>query len=186
MATRPAVKRTKTRRQTVKTVKRPAKRVQQAVRTPIAHTAAALAGVIDDYEGVRQVVARYCHALDQGRLDEVGALFHRNAVFAVSFEGGQKHTGREAIQAWYERFFRERPGEFRHMRHKIFEPVVTVKGATAVSSTYFDAESVENGTIGVAVGRYDDTLVKEQGRWLFKERTITVFYRYSLGSPQEW
>jgi hypothetical protein len=179
------MKKPKAVRRTAKALKKPAKRVQRAVRAPAAHTTA-LAGAMDDYEGVRQVLARYCHVLDHGRFDEVGALFHRDAVFSVSFEDGQKHTGREAIQAWYGRFFRERSGEFRHTRHKIFEPVVTVNGTTAVSSTYFDADFVESGTIRGAAGRYDDTLVKEQGKWFFKERTITVFYRYSLGSPQEW
>ncbi len=185
MATRPAVKKTRAVRRTIKAVKKPAKRVQRAVRTSTA-PASTLARVVDDHEGVRQVVARYCHVLDQQKFAELGALFHRDAVFSVSFEGGQKHMGRETIQAWYERFSRERSGEFRHVRHKIFEPVIRVNGTTAVSSTYFDAEVVENGTIWVAVGCYDDTLVKERRQWFFKERAINVFYRYSLGSPQEW
>jgi len=142
--------------------------------------------MVDDHEGVRQVLSHYCHALDQGKLNEVGALFHRDAVFAVSFESGQQHTGRETIQAWYEQFLRERPGQFGQMRHKIFEPLISINGTTAIASTYFDADSVEqDGTVRVVAGRYDDTLVKENGQWFFKERTITVFYRYSLGSSQE-
>jgi hypothetical protein len=185
MATRPAVKKTKAGQRAAKMIKKPAKRVQQAVRTSTAQRATP-AGAMDDYEGVRQVVARYCYALDHQRFDELGGLFHRNAVFSVSFEGGQKHIGRETIQAWYEQFSRQRSGEFNHVRHKIFEPMINFNGTTAVSSTYFDAEVVENGTIWIAVGRYDDTLVKERGQWFFKERTINVFYRYSLGSPQEW
>jgi SnoaL-like domain len=72
------------------------------------------------------------------------------------------------------------------MRHKIFEPLLTVTGNTATAATYFDADSVEeNGAVRIVTGRYDDLLVKEQGQWFFKERTITVFYRYSPGQCQE-
>jgi hypothetical protein len=184
MATQRTAKKARAVRKLTKAAKKPARRVQRVARTSAVRTPARVT-TIDDHEGVRQVLTRYCYALDQGKFDDVGALFHREASFSVSFDG-QKHTGRETIQAWYERFFRERPGEFRHMRHKIFEPMITITGATAVSSTYFDADSVENGTIRMTVGRYDDTLVKEGGQWFFKERTITVFYRYSLGNPQEW
>ena len=94
MATQRVAKKTKAVRKPTRVVKKPALRARQASRTPAARTAAR-AATIDDYEGARQVLSRYCHALDQGKLGEVGALFHRNAVFSVSFEG-QKHTGREA------------------------------------------------------------------------------------------
>lgn len=184
MAARRVVKKTKAVRKPTKAVKKPAGRVQ-ARRTPAARTATRPGGM-DDYEGARQVLSRYCYALDRGKLAELGPLFHRDAAFSVSFEGGQKHTGRATIQAWYERFFLQRPGQYRHMRHKIFEPLMTVNGHTATASTYFDADSVEeDGGVRVVAGRYDDVLVKEQGQWFFKERTITVFYRYSPGHCQE-
>jgi ketosteroid isomerase-like protein len=141
---------------------------------------------INDAEGAHQLLSRYCFALDSGKLEELGSLFHRDAAFSVSFESGQKHTGRDTIQAWYNRFFEQRPGQYRHMRHKIFAPLLTVTGDTATASTYFDADSVEaDGSVRVVSGRYDDVLVKEQGKWFFKDRTITVFYRYSPGKCEE-
>jgi hypothetical protein len=139
-----------------------------------------------DYQDVCQVLSRYCFALDRGRFEDLGPLFHRDAIFSVSFENGQKHTGRETIQAWYERFFQQRPGRYRHMRHKIYEPLVTINGNAATTATYFDADSVDQeGKIYVITGRYDDSLVKENGQWFFHERTITVFYHYSPGNGQE-
>jgi hypothetical protein len=72
------------------------------------------------------------------------------------------------------------------MRHKIYEPLITVSGNTATSSTYFDGESKDaNGQVQIVAGRYDDSLVKEGGQWFFKERTITVLYHYSPGSGRE-
>jgi len=186
MAAQRGARKTKAVRKSAKAAKKPAQRLQQTPRTSAARIATSRAKTANAHEGVRYLLTRYCHALDRGNLAEVGALFHHDATFAVSFEGGQHHTGRETIQAWYERFFNERPGEHRHMRHKIFEPMVSVHGTNATASTYFDADSVApDGSVRVIAGRYDDTLMKEQGQWFFKERTITVLYHYSPGSCQE-
>jgi len=186
MATQRGVKKTKAvMRKPARALRKPARRVHKVSRAaaPRTGTRAETAG---DPEGARQLLSRYCHALDQGRLADLGSLFHRDAEFSVSFEGEQKHTGRETIQAWYDRFFQQRPGQYRHMRHKIFEPLLTINGNTATAATYFDADSVdEGGSVRVVTGRYDDVLVKEQGQWFFKERTITVLYHYSPGQCQE-
>ena len=186
MATQRGVKKTKAvMRKPARALRKPARRVQKVSRVPVrgAGTRAETGG---DPEGARQLLSRYCHALDQGRLADLGSLFHRDAEFSVSFEGEQKHTGRETIQAWYDRFFQRRPGQYRHMRHKIFEPLLTINGNSATAATYFDADSVdEGGSVRVVTGRYDDVLVKEQGQWFFKERTITVLYHYSPGQCQE-
>jgi hypothetical protein len=185
MANPRAAKKTKAAvRKPTKAVKKLARRVQRTSRT--AAPRATIRTAMSDYEGARQVLSRYCHVLDSGRLEDLGPLFHRDAVFSVSFENGQTHVGRDTIQAWYQRFFQQRPGEYRYMRHKIYEPFMTVNGNTATSSTYFDADSVDaDGSLRVVAGRYGDVLVKEQGQWFFKERTITAFYRYSPGQCQE-
>lgn len=189
MATRRGAKKVNAVRKSTKTLKTPTRRTPHARRTasPRARARTAKAAVAtSDYEGARQLLSRYCFALDRGNLDELVSLFHHDAVFSVSFENGQQHTGRETIRAWYERFFQQRPGQYRHMRHKIYEPLLTVTGNTATASTYFDADSVEgDGRVRVVAGRYDDTLVQEHGQWFFKERTITVFYRYSPGPCEE-
>jgi hypothetical protein len=186
MATQRGVKKTKAAmRKPAKAVRKSARQVQRVSRASVPRTAKH-SETVSDSEGARQLLSLYCHALDQGRLEGLSSLFHRDAEFLVSFEGGQKHTGRETIQAWYNRFFQQRPGQSRHMRHKIFEPLLTINGSTATAITYFDADSVdEGGAVRVVAGRYDDALVKEQGQWFFKERTITVFYHYSPGQCQE-
>jgi|GEM_PF-1119441 len=185
MATQRHVKKVKTARKTAARANRPAARSPRMTRTGKA-PAARPTTTAEDYEGVRQVLSRYCFALDRGDLGTLSALFHRQADFSVSFENGQKHTGRDTIHSWYARFFQQRPNQYQHMRHKIYEPLVTVSGNTATSSTYFDSDSKDaNGQVQVLAGRYDDSLVKEGGQWFFKERTITVLYNYSPGSGQE-
>jgi hypothetical protein len=134
------------------------------------------------YEGARQLLSRYCTLIDQGRLVELSELFHPNARFSVSFDSQPFHTGREAILAWYTRFFRSRAGKVRHARHKIFEPDLVVNGNSATASTYFDSDFVEqNDDVTVLAGRYDDVFTQAPGRWLFMERSITICYHYSPG-----
>ncbi|HXG18452.1 MAG TPA: nuclear transport factor 2 family protein [Methylomirabilota bacterium] len=185
MAIQRAAKNAKAVRRPAKVAKKPARRAQHASRS-IAARRSERTITISDYEGARQLLSRYCFALDSGRLDELGALFHRDAAFSVSFEQGQQHTGRDTIQAWYGRFYEARPGQFRHTRHKIFEPLLSINGDTATSSTYFDADSIDpDGNVRVISGRYDDVMVREQGQWFFKDRKITVLYHYSPGKGEE-
>ena len=185
MATQRVTKNTKAVRKPIKAVKKTAQRVQRVSRATTARRAEKAAAV-SDYEGARQLLSRYCFALDGGRLDELGRLFHREAIFSVSFDGGRRHAGRDTIQAWYTQFYQARPGQFRHTRHKIHEPLLTLKGNVMTSSTYFDSDSIgPDGNVRVISGRYDDVLVKEEGQWLFKDRTITVLYHYSPGRGEE-
>jgi hypothetical protein len=184
MATQKQVKKTKTVRKAAAPGKKPAKRAPQVARA--SSSRAVTSAMAGDYESVRQVLSRYCFALDSGNLDELSLLFHRHADFSVSFEKGLKHNGRDTIHSWYARFFQERPRQFHYMRHKLFEPVITINGKTATTSTYFDSEAKDDdGRVQMISGRYDDTLVKEGGAWFFKERTITVLYYYSPGMGQE-
>ncbi|NOT56053.1 MAG: nuclear transport factor 2 family protein [Deltaproteobacteria bacterium] len=167
----------------VKTTVRPLQRARQAAP---GRTRSSPPSLSESVEGVRQVLSRYCFALDTLALQEVGALFHRDATFSVSFDREQQHTGRETIKAWYARFFQQRPGQYSHMRHKLYEPRVTIHGDTATAVTYFDSDAVDqDGKIIVIAGRYDDTLVRESGQWFFKDRRITVLYHYSPGTSRE-
>jgi hypothetical protein len=185
MAMQRITKKTKAVRKPIKTMKKPARRAQNANRAAAARR---VENVIttSDYEGARQLLSRYCFALDRGRLEELSPLFHRDATFSVSFESGLQHTGRDTIHAWYAQFYQARPGQFRHTRHKIYEPLLVIDGATATSSTYFDADSIDpDGNVRVISGRYDDVMVKEEGQWFFKDRMITVLYHYSPGKGEE-
>lgn len=167
-------------------IKKPARRLPQARRHALTRKVISPSPAVGDHEAIRNVLSRYCFALDSGNLKDLSSLFHRQADFSVSFENGQKHNGRDTIHSWYARFFQQRPDQYRYMRHKLFEPLITISGKTATASTYFDSESKDAaGQIQMITGRYDDSLIKEDGQWFFKERTISVFYNYSPGSGQE-
>ena len=185
MALRRSLSKAKAVRKTATPTKKSLRPPQRVRQSPTVR-ARSVPSLSESVAGVRQILSRYCFALDRGDMNELGPLFHRDATFSVSFEREQQHTGRETIQAWYERFFQQRPGQYRHMRHKIYEPLVILHDDTATATTYFDSDSVDSeGKVHIIAGRYDDTLLKESGQWFFKERTITVLYHYSPGSSEE-
>ena len=143
MAAPRAAKKTKAARKVTKVVKKPARRAPQAQRAVATRRTMAAAVTGSDYEGARQLLSKYCYALDRGQLDVLGLLFHRDAAFAVSFDSGKTHTGRDTIQAWYGQFYQARPGQYRYPRHKLFEPYLVITGDTATASTYFDSEFLD-------------------------------------------
>ena len=186
MATQRPARKVKVAAKRAIATKKPVQRMQPARRSVPTRKVTSSSSAIDDHEAVRGVLSRYCFALDSGNVSELSSLFHRQADFSVSFENGQKHKGRDTIHSWYTHFFQQRPDQYQHMRHKLFEPLITISGKTATTSTYFDSESKDaHGQIQMITGRYDDSLIKEDGQWLFKERTIRIFYNYSPGSGQE-
>ncbi len=186
MATARAAKKAKAARKPTKVVKKPARRAQSARRTASVRRTTSASATGNDYESARQLLSKYCYALDRGQLEALSLLFHRDAAFAVSFESGKKHAGRDTIEAWYGQFYQARPGAYRHPRHKLFEPYLVMSGDTATASTYFDSDFLDpDGDVCILAGRYDDVLVKEQGQWFFKDRTISVLYHYSPGKGEE-
>jgi hypothetical protein len=185
MATQRGAKKAKAVPKSITTAKKSARRVQQVSRTATTRRATTTA-TTSDYEGARQLLSRYCFALDNRRFDEIAPLFHREAAFSVSFESEHTHTGRDTIHAWYNQFYQTRPEQYRHPRHKLFEPMLSINGDTATASTYFDSDFLgPDGNVNVIAGRYDDVLMKEQGQWFFKQRTINVLYHYSPGKGEE-
>ncbi len=96
MAASQGAKTAKAVRKPTTATKKPAQRTQNTSRTT-SKSAAARVTPMDDYEGVRQILSRYCFALDSGQLEALGLLFHRDASFSVSFESGTTHPGQAAI-----------------------------------------------------------------------------------------
>jgi hypothetical protein len=144
---------------------------------------AVAASLTEDQMAIEQLLHRYCHVLDRGTVDEIVALFHRDAVLLPAYESDARHVGRDAVRAWYTNYDRTLRANVHHLRHKIACPVIEISGNTATSVCYLDADAIPTGSDEsiVLVGRYDDELVKEAGRWWFKERKIIGYYSRAAG-----
>jgi hypothetical protein len=140
----------------------------------------------EDFEEIRQILAGYCHIVDQavakGETPDTSALYHPDAIYSNSFEGGKEHVGHSAVVDWYHKFLGKRSGYYQYMRHKLFEPHIVIDGDHARSVAHFDADSVDRKSqIRGISGRYEDDFVKNNGRWLIVKRHVEVHYHHDGG-----
>ncbi len=120
----------------------------------------------DVVEGIRNTIAAYTQALDDGRVDDVVATFCPDG--AVEIPGMGTHEGQEALHTAYSRWTPRQP-----QRHLVLNTHVTDwddDEARAVSDVVFLLKGDEGWAVQV-VGRYDDVLHHDDGTWRFHRRS---------------
>ena len=132
----------------------------------------------EDVIAIEQLLHRYCFVVDGGTLDEIADLFHESATLVPVYSGGQPCSGRAAIREWYAAYDLSLRSKVDHLRHCVTNPLIEVQGDEATSRCYLTADSIskKTGVPTTAVGSYVDRLIKDGGRWYFKERRIHVNY----------
>lgn len=119
----------------------------------------------DVAEGVRATIAAYTHALDDGRTDDVVATFCPDGECEIPGMG--THVGHEALRAAYAKWAPRRP-----QRHLVVNTLVTQwddHEAVAVSDVIFLLQGDAGWAVQV-VGRYHDTLHRDDAGWRFHRR----------------
>lgn len=136
-----------------------------------------------DIVEIEQLLNRYCHAVDRGTVDDVMEVFHRDAVLVPSFfQDDGTYEGKAAVRGWYEKYFGTMRAAVRVLRHTISTPYIQVDGSEAESVCYLSGDAItHDGKAALALGRYEDRLIKEEGRWLIVERTILIDGNFPLG-----
>jgi uncharacterized protein (TIGR02246 family) len=122
---------------------------------------------MSDKDEIRELLARYCFALDADRFEEMAALFTPDGVWQTAFGTG---TGRAGIVA-QARSIATGPRPRRvHLTTNI---VIDLDGDTATArSNWALVQNTPDGPAIGSAGAYSDRLTKLDGRWLFKHRTI--------------
>ena len=119
----------------------------------------------DVVEGVRAAIARYTHALDDGRTDDIVATFCPDG--AIDIPGMGTHSGTDELRAAYTKWKPRQP-----QRHLVVNTLVTdwsADEATAISDVVFLLQIESRWAVQV-VGRYHDTLHNDEGTWRFHRR----------------
>ena len=122
---------------------------------------------IEDRAEIEQLLLNYGRYLDARDFKAYSLLFARDGVW----EGGMGTVqGPPAIQAFMEKAI---PGpNTAHNFHLLSNFVIDVQGdsATAWSRWQFIVPGPDGKPVVAQAGRYDDALVREDGRWKFKRR----------------
>jgi len=116
-------------------------------------------------EGIRQAIAAYTQALDDGRTDDLVATFCSDGSIDIPFIGA--HQGHDALREVYGALVPRVP-----QRHLVANTLVVDANeheAHAVSDIVFLLRG-ESGWSVQLVGRYTDTLHHTDAGWRFHHR----------------
>lgn len=124
---------------------------------------------LEDVHEIGQLRAKYCQHLDDGRWDELAGLFTADGRFV----GLSTATGRAELRTFFANLPR---GPLAAWWHFSANETVTVDGDAASGQTWLYQPCVVEGEAHVAAGRYTDSMVRQDGEWLFRERKVTFFW----------
>lgn len=128
---------------------------------------------IEHKDAIRELMAEYCFRLDDGRYDDMAALFTEDGTWDTAFG---KASGRAAI-ATLAADIRTQAGANRpRAAHLVTNIVIVLEGERAeVRSNWMVMQNSPDGpTIGSG-GAYRDEIVLRDRRWLFHYRKIDRF-----------
>ena len=123
-------------------------------------------------EEIRQLIARYNHAGDRGRLDELVACFSEDGVMELPDLPALR--GRAEIRQHLARVMADLAAASARatLRHHVASLLVEPLGADAARARAYFSVFTEIGLDHW--GGYRDELCRVQGRWLFAQRTVRV------------
>jgi uncharacterized protein (TIGR02246 family) len=148
----------------------PAAVAQNAGGPARARDTAALVQRLEDRADIERLLLEYGRTLDARDFKSYSLLFAKDGVWAGGMGTVQ---GPSAIQAFMEKAI---PGpNTAHNYHILSNFIIDVSGdtATAWSRWTFMVPGPNNTAVAAQSGRYDDTLVREDGRWRFKKRVAS-------------
>jgi uncharacterized protein (TIGR02246 family) len=125
---------------------------------------------VEDTAAVERLLLEYGRALDARDFKAYSLLFAKDGVWSGGMGTVQ---GPASIQAFMEKAI---PGPNAvHNYHLLSNFVIDVNGdtATAWSRWMFMVPGPNNTAVAAQSGRYEDTLVREEGRWKFKRRVAS-------------
>jgi uncharacterized protein (TIGR02246 family) len=125
---------------------------------------------IEDRAAIERLLVEYGRTLDARDFKGYSQLFAKDGVWSGGMGTVQ---GPAAIQAFMEKAI---PGpNTAHNFHILSNFAIDMNGdtATAWSRWTFMVPGPNNTAVAAQSGRYDDTLVREDGRWKFKRRVAS-------------
>ncbi len=127
---------------------------------------------IEAREAIRDLVVRYGMAVDDREMEQIAALFTKDAVFRHG-DGAIVNNGRKEIVD----FYTDRLASFGATYHYADTHLIELDGADdAHGIVCAHAElAIEDATYITAL-RYHDKYQREDGVWKFAERSIAMLY----------
>lgn len=128
---------------------------------------------MSDHEAIRDLMSEYCHLLDDQNFEELAELFTEDAVVTAKI-AAKTFEGRDQIRGYLE----GQPPHKRGIHVTVNHRVHIEEGANAANAAadFFVIVERPHGLHLLAMGRYNDRIVRQDKRWLFAERHILTRY----------
>lgn len=138
-----------------------------------------MTGQIEARSAVQELFATYCERMDLHDFEGFSQLFAEDGTFDATYMGCP--TGRPAIRDFIAGIVPTK-GEGPQRKHIMTNIIVEADGDTAQArSTFILVREAQDQIIIAAAGRYEDELVRRDGRWLFKVRKLLIDFQVDLG-----
>lgn len=126
-----------------------------------------MSSILEEKDAIREMFAKYCFYTDSGQFEKYAALFTEDC----DWDGGP--FGRQQGRANLLAFLKSGGDAATKMRHHNTNLVIEVNGNEARATSYIQVLGI-GGEMPVAyfAGIYFDHLIKQNGRWMFKQRKI--------------
>lgn len=122
-----------------------------------------------DYVEIQQLYGYYTRDVDPGSARDASWLYADDGTFEIR---GQKHSGRKALQVFYERVRKNQAFGIRHLNSN-FLLMPTPEGASGTAYMVQVERREASRPITVTMfGVYHDTFVKTPEGWKFKSRVL--------------
>jgi len=124
---------------------------------------------LEDKDAIRELTARYCHAVVDGDADTIVGLFCKDGVFRSHTLAPQGH---EALRAFY-------GGGVGGRTHKPFIQNHVIEMTSPVEASgrcSVEIRIVQDGEAYTGAGHYLDRYRLEDGAWRFAERHYLAYH----------
>ncbi|HZM97515.1 MAG TPA: nuclear transport factor 2 family protein [Vicinamibacterales bacterium] len=144
--------------------------IPAAAQSKEAATLSARLQKFEDKEEIQNLLLDYGRHLDNRDFAAYSLLFAKDGEWVGGFGSV---SGPASIQAFMEKNMGTGPNRAKNY-HLLSNFVISVNGDTATAwSRWAFVVPAERGAVISQAGRYDDTLVREDGHWRFKRRVAS-------------
>lgn len=122
---------------------------------------------MSDEEQIRRTLAEFCVFLDERRFREWSDLFTEDGVFC-------DHVTREAIYTWISGDELATKPELKR-KHTVHNVLIDVSGDEArATADLVMFDKTGDSPWFILTGKYTDHLVRDDGRWRFRNRQLAL------------
>lgn len=137
-----------------------------------------------DRAAIHALLVAYGSTLDARDFEAFGKLFGTDGIYAAG--GGRSATGPQAGTMMRDMFAANPSGVGEPNFHLFFNEVVTFDGpdrARATLMSLWMAPDAARRPVAILAARYEDELVRHDGRWMFVRRTVKPITNGPAAAP---